>query len=58
MSDILDFETLQHFADSWGLAYMVVVFVGIMIFVLRPTAKVNASEAAMIPILDDEGPRS
>jgi cytochrome c oxidase cbb3-type subunit 4 len=53
MTDFLDFETLQHFADSWGLAYMVVLFTGILIFILRPKAKANAAEAAMIPILDD-----
>jgi len=58
MTDLLDFETLQHFADSWGLAYMMVVFSGILIFILRPKARANAAEAAMIPILDDEERRS
>ncbi|MDR3473160.1 MAG: cbb3-type cytochrome c oxidase subunit 3 [Devosia sp.] len=50
----MDFETVQHFADSWGLLYMVVLFVGIVVFLLRPRAKQSAREASMIPFHEDQ----
>jgi cytochrome c oxidase cbb3-type subunit 4 len=49
----MDFETVQHFADSWGLAYVVVLFVGIVAFLFRPRARENAKEASMIPFRED-----
>jgi cytochrome c oxidase cbb3-type subunit 4 len=57
MPEILTFETLQHFADSFGLVYMVVLFTGIVLFLLRPKAKAHARDAASIPLRDD-APRS
>ncbi|MBI4923507.1 MAG: cbb3-type cytochrome c oxidase subunit 3 [Devosia nanyangense] len=57
MSEILNFYTLQHFADQFGLVYMVVLFSGIVLFLLRPKAKVHAKQAASIPLRDD-APRS
>ena len=49
----MDFETLQRFASSWGLLYMVVLFVGIIVFLLRPRAKQSALDAAAIPFNDE-----
>jgi cytochrome c oxidase cbb3-type subunit 4 len=49
----LTYESLRHFADSWGLLYMVAVFVLVVAFVLRPAAGAAARRAAAIP-LDDE----
>jgi cytochrome c oxidase cbb3-type subunit 4 len=53
--DTAHYETLRHFADSWGLLYMVGIFLTVIFFVLRPGAKARALEAARIP-LDDETP--
>jgi cytochrome c oxidase cbb3-type subunit 4 len=53
----MDFETLQHFADSWGLAYMVVLFLILIGFLLRPRARQAALEAAAIPFREDSGDR-
>jgi cytochrome c oxidase cbb3-type subunit IV len=49
------YETLRHFADSWGLLYMVGIFLTVIFFIVRPGAKARAVEAARIP-LDDEMP--
>ena len=57
MSEFLNFETLQHFADQFGLVYLTVIFTGIVLFLLRPKAKANAEDAASIPLRDDV-PRS
>ena len=50
----MDFDTMQRFASSWGLAYMVVIFVGVVLFLARPRAKQSAIEAATIPFREDD----
>jgi cytochrome c oxidase cbb3-type subunit 4 len=32
----MDYHDLRHFADSWGLAFMVVVFVAAVAWAFRP----------------------
>ena len=54
--DTAYYDTLRHFADSWGLLYMMGIFLVVVFLVLRPGAKANAVEAARIP-LDDDTPR-
>ncbi|MEQ8344450.1 MAG: cytochrome-c oxidase, cbb3-type subunit III [Sneathiellaceae bacterium] len=49
----MDHESLRHFADSWGLAALVTIFVGIVIYVLRPKGGRTYREAAQIPLKDD-----
>jgi cytochrome c oxidase cbb3-type subunit 4 len=43
------YDTLRHFADSWGLLFMVLVFLGVVIWVLRPGARQRYREQADIP---------
>lgn len=50
----IDYNTFRHFADSWGLVYLFVLFVGIIAFVFRPGAKKHAKDAANIPLKGDE----
>ncbi len=49
----MDYETLRQAADSWGLLYLVVVFVAIVIFTFRPGSKRTADENAQIPLKED-----
>ena len=51
------YDMLRHFADSWGLLYMMAIFLAALWFVLRPGAGTRAQSAARIP-LDDDAPRS
>lgn len=44
------YETLRHFADSWGLLAMFVFFVAMAIFVFRPGSRARYEEAAQIPL--------
>jgi cytochrome c oxidase cbb3-type subunit 4 len=46
------YDMLRHFADSWGLLYMMAIFLVVVFFVLRPGAKANAVAAARIPLED------
>lgn len=47
------YETFRQFADSWGLVYMLVVFLAVIAMVLRPGAKKQADDAAQIPFRED-----
>ena len=49
----LDYQTMRTFADSWGLLYLVVVFVGVILWVLRPGGRARSEEAASIPFKED-----
>ena len=46
----MDYNTLRHLADSWGLLAMFVFFIGVAIFVFRPGSKQLYDEAARIPL--------
>ena len=50
----MDYSALRQFADSWGLVYMFAVFLGVIVLLLLPGAKKNASDAASIPFREDD----
>jgi len=56
--DIAHYDTLRHFADSWGLLYMMAIFLAVVFFIVRPGARSRAMEAARIPLDDDHPIRS
>ena len=47
------YTALRQFADSWGLLFMAVFFVGTVLFAFRPGRRKSAEEAARIPLKDD-----
>lgn len=49
----MTYESFRQFADSWGLVYMVAIFVIVVALVLRPGAKRQADDAAQIPFRED-----
>ncbi len=49
----MEYETFRIFSDSWGLVYMVAVFVGVALFIFRPGTKKHHEEAANIPLKRD-----
>lgn len=49
----MDYETLRHFADSWGLLFMFIVFVGVIAFVFRKGSRSTYEAHAKIPLKDD-----
>ena len=51
--ETLHYDTLRHFADSWGLLYMMGIFLTVVFFIVRPGAKSHALEAAQIPLNDE-----
>ncbi len=50
----MDYETLRQLADSWGLVYLMVVFILVILFNFRPGSKQRAEDLANIPFREDE----
>jgi cytochrome c oxidase cbb3-type subunit IV len=42
----MNYDALRHFADSWGLLFMVLVFAGLIGWALRPAARPLHRDAA------------
>jgi cytochrome c oxidase cbb3-type subunit 4 len=49
----MDYEQLRHFADSWGLLGLTLVFAGVLLWVSRPGARERYREQAGIPFKHD-----
>ncbi len=54
--DTAHYDSLRHFADSWGLVYMLAIFLVVAVMLFLPGARDRARAAAAIP-LDDDAPR-
>ncbi len=48
------YQMLRHFADSWGLLAMMLFFVGLVGWALRPGAKRLHDEAATMIFKDED----
>ena len=48
-----DYQAMRTFADSWGLLYMFLVFVAVVLWTFRPGSKKTSNEAAQIPFKED-----
>ena len=51
--DVATYDTLRHFADSWGLVYMMGIFLAAAVILFLPGARFRAQNAAHIPLRDD-----
>ena len=49
----MDYQTLRTFADSWGLLFLVIVFVFVIAYTFRPGSRKKADEIAKIPLKED-----
>ncbi len=52
----MTYETLRHFADSWGLLLLVILFALMLVFVFRRGSSKAYREAARIPLDAPEHP--
>lgn len=48
------YEALRHFADSWGLLFLTLIFLGVILWVMRPGARERYREQADIPFKHDK----
>jgi cytochrome c oxidase cbb3-type subunit IV len=49
----LEYQALRTFADSWGLLFMSLVFLIVLVRALRPSARKYYDDAANIPFKED-----
>jgi cytochrome c oxidase cbb3-type subunit 4 len=47
------YTAMRIFADSWGLLFMALFFVGVVLFAFRPGSRQIADDAAQIPLKED-----
>ncbi len=47
------YRAAAEFAQTWGLAYFVVIFVLVLLYALWPARKQQFEEAARIPLRED-----
>ncbi len=50
----MSYNDLRHFADSWGLLAMVLVFLGLVAWPFRRGARQHNDDAAMMIFKDDD----
>ena len=50
----MGYEELRHFADSWGLLLLALIFLTVLIWVARPGARRGYSDQADIPFKHDD----
>ncbi|GAO80259.1 MULTISPECIES: cbb3-type cytochrome c oxidase subunit 3 [unclassified Sphingopyxis] len=50
----MSYDALRHFADSWGLLAMALLFLTLIAWPFRPSARARNDEAASMIFKDDE----
>lgn len=49
----MDYGIFREFADSWGLLYLVIVWLGVLFSLFLPGSRKRAIDAAGIPLRDE-----
>ena len=50
----MGYEELRHFADSWGLLALALIFLSVLLWVVRPGARRDYLDQSEIPFKHDE----
>jgi len=53
MNDIT-YETARYFSDTWGLLFLFLVFISVIVWVMRPGSGSKYNKNAKIPFAEDE----
>ncbi len=49
----MTFEKISYIAQTWGLLYLFILFIGMLIYALRPSAREKFEKASRIPLRED-----
>jgi cytochrome c oxidase cbb3-type subunit 4 len=50
------YETLRHFADSWVLLALTLIFLGVIVYAFRPGSRATHDDAAQSIFRNDDRP--
>jgi len=50
----MTYEAAAHFAQTWGMALLIVLFVGVVIYALWPGNRDKFKRAAQTPLVDED----
>ncbi|MGH2342518.1 cbb3-type cytochrome oxidase subunit 3 [Segnochrobactraceae bacterium EtOH-i3] len=50
---MFDYTSAAHFAQTWGLLYFFLIFLGVLVYAFWPKNKARFDEAAHIPLKED-----
>lgn len=51
------YSVLRHFADSWMLLFLFLVFVGVVFWAFRPGSREIHDDSAMVPFRNEDAPK-
>jgi cytochrome c oxidase cbb3-type subunit IV len=49
----MNFESVSIFAQTWGLLYLFILFLIVLVYALRPSARQKFEDAAKIPFKEN-----
>jgi cytochrome c oxidase cbb3-type subunit 4 len=49
----MNYESISHFAQTWGLVYLTLLFVGVLAYALWPGNRDKFEKAARMPLEED-----
>ena len=49
----MTYETVSHFAQTWGLIYLMILFAGVLVYALWPGNKEKFKKAARMTLEED-----
>lgn len=50
----MSYDAMRHFADTWGLLFLLVFFAGVFAWIFRPGAGKKYEEQSEIPLQEDD----
>ena len=49
----MDYQTVAKFSETWGLLFLFILFVAVVVYAMWPSNKEKFDEAAKMPLKDD-----
>ncbi len=52
----MTYETVSRFAQTWGLGFLVLMFLAVLAYALWPATRAKFSKASRLPLEEDKWP--
>lgn len=50
----MTYQAATHFAQTWGMALLIILFVGVLVYALWPGNRDKFNRAAQTPLADED----